>query len=400
MLSNEADVKKQRKKKDGRQKMTTREKEIAEKFIELAAIDGISFEERHVADYLIKAFGELGVKLSEDDTAIAIGGNTGNLYAFIEGEGEKKYCDPILFCAHMDTVSPGKNKKILLADDGLITSDGSTVLGADDRAAIAAMLEAVRMIKKYNLTHPPIELLFTPAEELYTVGAAEFDYTKIRSKAVFIPDCSGEYGVFSSTEPSLIYFEIEVNGRSAHAGFEPEKGINAIEAAALAISRIRQGWISEKTSLNIGSISGGTVSNAVPSKVLLKGEIRSLEHDEAVRALKDMRDVFEKEAARLGASVFVREDIRLMAYSKESGQKDSFQWESVKRYEKALLQQNRKPVPKRSFGGSDANVLIRKGFDALCIFCPMHDIHTVGEYTTAAELTQFTDLILNLMTEA
>lgn len=380
--------------------MTAREKEIAGKFMELAAIDGISFEERPVADYLKKAFGELGVELAEDDTAKAIGGDTGNLYAYVRGEGDKKDSDPVLFCAHMDTVSPGKNKNIRLSDDGVITSDGSTVLGADDRAAIAAVLEAVRIIKKDNLSHPPIELLFTPAEEVYTVGAAGFDCEKIRSKVAFIPDCSGEYGVFSSTEPSLIYFEIEVNGKSAHAGFEPEKGINAIEAAALAISRIRQGWLSENTSLNIGSISGGTMSNAVPSKVILKGEIRSLVHDEAVRTLKNLRNVFEKEASRLGASVLFKEDIRLLAYSKESEQEKGVFGESVKMYEKALLRQNYKPVPKKSFGGSDANVLIRNGIDALCIFCPMHDIHTVGEYTKAAELLQFTDLILNLMTQA
>ena len=123
------------KKKDGRHQMTAREKEIAGKFMELAAIDGISFEERPVADYLKKAFGELGVELSEDDTAKAIGGDTGNLYAYVRGEGDKKDSDPVLFCAHMDTVSPGKNKKIRLFDDGVITSDGSTVLGADDRAA-------------------------------------------------------------------------------------------------------------------------------------------------------------------------------------------------------------------------------------------------------------------------
>lgn len=374
--------------------METDSKKIVDTFISLAGIDGVSYREREVADYLIKIWNELGVELVEDDSAKKIGGNTGNLYGYIDGTGERSEDTPVLFCGHMDTVEPGLNKQIIVHDDGRITSDGTTVLGADDRAALAAIYEAYREIKESGANHPPIELLFTVAEEKYTVGASAFDYSVIKSPNAFVPDCSGNFGVYSLQEPTLIYFEINVKGKAAHAGFEPENGINAIAVAASAISKIKQGWINDHTSLNFGTIDGGTVSNAVPANVTIKGEIRSAVHEDALWAITNIRDVFTKEADSAGADVLVKSDVRLYAYKIiESDYENS----SLELYQKALRKQGEELIPKKSFGGSDNNVLVRNGIDGICIFNPMHEIHTVSEYTTIPELIKMTELIKILM---
>lgn len=375
--------------------MSTNNSRLIKNFIELTEIDGLSYKERKVADYLIKTWRQHGVELTEDDTAEKIGGDTGNLYGYVEGTGSLKDLKPILFCAHMDTVAPGLGKRAIVSENGIITSDGTTVLGADDRAAIATIFEAYLQVKEEGIDHRPIELLFTTGEEAYTVGASAFDYSKIKAENAFVPDCSGDYGVFSSTEPTLIYFEIKVLGKAAHAGFEPEAGINAIAAAANAISRIKQGWANDHTTLNFGTISGGTVSNAVSAEVVIKGEIRSGLHEDALLTYDNVEAVFQEEAGKIGAKVEITKDIRLEAYKIiESDIADS----SLEMYRRALAAQGKKDIAKKSFGGSDNNVLIRNGIDGLCIYNPMHEIHTVKEYTTVEELTLTAELIKNLMT--
>ncbi len=373
-------------------------KEIADRitdtFIKLAEIDGISYGEREVADHLKRIWKELGVEFLEDKAGEKIGGDTGNLFGSVPGKGSLKDADPILFCAHMDTVSPGMGKKIIVHEDGKITSDKTTVLGADDRAALAVIYEGYRQILEDGADHAPIEFLFTPAEETYTVGASAFDYSVVKAKKAFVPDCSGDFGVYSSQEPTLIYFEITVKGKSAHAGFEPENGINSIAAAASAISRIKQGWVDDHTSLNFGTIEGGTVSNAVSAQVLIKGEIRSAIHEDALAAFENVRKVFERETAAIGASVEFFSDIRLKAYKANESETGS----ALELYNKALSAIGERSFLKKSFGGSDNNVLVRNGIDGLCIYNAMHEIHTVNEYTTVEELMKTTQLVMNIMT--
>ena len=374
--------------------MSDYRKYVANKFIEFAQIDGISYQERKVADYLTDIWKALDVSLSEDDAGVKISGDTGNLYAYIPGAGKQKDERPILFCAHMDTVSPGINKKISCDSDGKITSDGTTILGADDRAALFAIYQAYKEIKDEGADHPPIELLFAPAEEVYTLGATNFDYSRIKSKVAFVPDCSGGYGVYSSCEPTLIYFEIAINGKAAHAGFEPENGINSIAVAANAISRIKQGWLDDFTTLNIGTIEGGTVSNAVSAKAFITGEIRSTIHENALITLEEIKNIFTGEGEKLGATIEIKSDIRLHAY--QISENESL---ALMKYKKALKLQGHEVIAKKSFGGSDNNVLVRNGIDGICIFNAMHEIHTENEYTTVDELINSIDLIKHIIKE-
>ena len=376
--------------------MKVNDKRVIDRFIELALIDGESFNERLVADYLITEFQKLGVQLCEDDTAAKIGGNCGNLYGFAEGRGKYADSEPVLFCAHMDTVAPGNNKKIIINDDGTIISDHTTVLGADDRVGIAGIIEAYTGILKEGLDHPPIEFLFTVSEEVYGLGSAAFDYSRIRSGTAFAPDCSGEYGVYSSCEPTLISFEVQIKGKASHAGYEPEKGINAIAVAASAISRIKQGWADDHTTLNIGTIEGGSVTNAVPENCLTKGEIRSGVHEDAYRTMDLVENIFSEEAKRAGAEICIDKKERISVYRKDPG---AVAGSALDRYKRALEKQGRSAVAKKSFGGSDINSLIKNGMDGLNIYGPMHNIHTTEEYTTVQEIVDFTELVKILMTQ-
>ena len=376
--------------------MRVNEKSVIDRFIELALIDGESFNERLVADYLITEFQKLGVQLCEDDTAAKIGGKCGNLYGFAEGRGKYADSEPVLFCAHMDTVAPGNNKKIIINDDGTIISDHTTVLGADDRVGIAGIIEAYTGILKEGLDHPPIEFLFTVSEEVYGLGSAALDYSRIRSRIAFAPDCSGEYGVYSSCEPTLISFEVHIKGKASHAGYEPEKGINAIAVAASAISRIKQGWADDHTTLNIGTIEGGSVTNAVPENCLIKGEIRSGVHEDAYRIMDLVESIFSEEAKRAGAEICIDKKERISVYRKDPG---AVAGSALDRYKRALEKQGRSAVAKKSFGGSDINSLIKNGMDGLNIYGPMHNIHTTEEYTTVQEIVDFTELIKILMTQ-
>ena len=376
--------------------MRVNEKSVIDRFIELALIDGESFNERLVADYLITEFQKLGVQLCEDDTAAKIGGKCGNLYGFAEGRGKYADSEPVLFCAHMDTVAPGNNKKIIINDDGTIISDHTTVLGADDRVGIAGIIEAYTGVLKEGLDHPPIEFLFTVSEEVYGLGSAALDYSRIRSRIAFAPDCSGEYGVYSSCEPTLISFEVHIKGKASHAGYEPEKGINAIAVAASAISRIKQGWADDHTTLNIGTIEGGSVTNAVPENCLIKGEIRSGVHEDAYRTMDLVENIFSEEAKRAGAEICIDKKERISVYRKDPG---AAAGSALDRYKRALEKQGRIAAAKKSFGGSDINSLIKNGIDGLNIYGPMHNIHTTEEYTTVQEIVDFTELIKILMTQ-
>lgn len=376
--------------------MKQNDKRVIDRFIELALVDGESFNERMVADYLVAEFQKLGIKLCEDDTAGKIGGNCGNLYGFAEGRGKYADSEPILFCAHMDTVAPGNNKKIILNDDGTITSDHTTVLGADDRVGIAGIIEAYTEVLEEELDHPPIEFLFTVAEEVYGLGSAALDYSKIRSRIAFAPDCSGEYGVYSSCEPTLISFEVHIKGKASHAGYEPEKGINAIAVAAAAISRIKQGWADDHTTLNIGTIEGGSVTNAVPENCLIKGEIRSGVHEDAYQTMEYVESVFSEEAKSAGAELCIDKKERITVYRKNP---EARAGSALDRYKRALGKQGRETLAKKSYGGSDINSLIKHGMDGLNIYGPMYNIHTTEEYTTVQEIISFAELIKILMTQ-
>lgn len=368
---------------------------LVERFVALTEIDSPSFEEKDMAAYIKRELGRLAVTVTEDDVAEKIGGNSGNILGVLpsKGDEQRKQALPILFAAHMDTVEPACGRKAVIHPDGTITSDGTTVLGADDQSAVAVLLEVIQEIQEEGLDHPDIELLFTPAEEAYTIGASAMDVSVLRAKEGFALDLSDETGGYSVQEPTLISFKITVNGRAAHAGFEPENGINAIAVAANAISRIPQGRINDHSTFNLGMISGGKATNIVSEHAEIKGELRCTVHEEALEIFENAVNVFREEAEKVGATIQSERTIHLHAYHIEEDDP------ALQRYRKAAESLGLSVFPVKTFGGSDVNVFRRNNIAGLTIAGAMHNTHTTSEYTTIRELEEAAAIVKRILTE-
>lgn len=363
--------------------MNNDENEIIELFLKLTSIDAESFNERKIVDAIIEELKVLGIEAHEDDAAYKLSGNAGNIYASLEGESDK---DPVLLSSHLDTVVPGNGKKPVF-ENGIIKSDGKTVLGADDVAGIVEIISAIKRIIKSGKKHRKIELLFPVAEEVYTKGASVFDYSILESKEAYCLDLSGDVGSAVINAPTLISFEIIVKGKAAHAGFAPWEGINAIEAASKAIALIKQGKVDDDSTLNIGTINGGNATNIVSSECVIKGEIRSYIHDRALELYEDMIKIFKTEASAVGADVQGEYEIHIIAYKVD--EKSNV----VKRFIESCESIGLKPELRSSFGGSDSHQFNANGIKGIVLSCGMENVHTVNEYIKVENLIKGTDLV-------
>lgn len=357
-------------------------------FTGLVNIDSPSFSERETAKFLTERLNRLGFSVTEDEAGKQIGGNCNNLYGSLEGR--LPYA-PLLLCAHMDTVEPCRNKQAVFHTDGRITSTGDTILGADDCAGIAAILEAVESLREDNIPHRPIEVLFTVAEEPYCTGAAQIDYTRINAKECYVLDLTGPVGRAALKAPTIFLFTAQITGKAAHAGFEPEKGVHAIETAARAISMLRMGRQDEETVLNIGSIAGGTVTNIVPEACTVRGEIRSYTHEKAVACLQRVEEAFLQTAKKMGAEV--RFETRQACHAYETPQDHPV----TLRFQKAARESGLSGELEATFGGSDNNFLSQNGILGLVLATAMNRCHSKEEYTTSAELVNIASLMYAIL---
>ena len=369
---------------------------IIEEFIRLTSFDAPSYQEKKIAEYIKKKLESLGLTVEEDDARDKLLAEdasrvqtASNLYGYLKGTG-----DPILFSSHLDTVNPGIGKKAVLTDDGRITSDGKTVLGADDISGLVSILEALTVIKEKNLPHPDLEILFTVAEEPYCSGSRFVDYGKLQAKEGYVLDLTGPVGTAATAAPSIISLKIGIRGRAAHAGFNPEKGINALSIAADALSHIRTGRVYEDLTVNFGTINGGSGRNIVPEEVVIEGEIRCLEHEKALCEADLIKEIFEKAAKKYGGLVEfgLTEHIRSYRVSKRKN--------VVKRFLAAADGISTLPKPETiiTYGGSDANSLNEHDIETVVLACAMENSHGTDEYTTVAELERSAQLVLRLMT--
>ena len=356
-------------------------------FKQLISFDSPSFGEREICDFIKNKLKKLEIATQEDNSSAKTGGSCGNLYAYINGDSA---FDPVLFCAHMDTVEPANNKKMIRHPDGKITSDGTSVLGADDCAGIASIIEALTVLKEQNLTHRPIEILFTAAEEPYCAGIREFDFTLLKSKEAYVLDLSGPVGTAAYSAPTIMSFKAHFSGKSAHAGFAPEDGIHAIKAAAFAVSQIPCGKTGD-TTVNIGTISGGTNDNIVPDSCIVTGEIRSLSNDKAFQQLNKISDIMKDAAEKYGASVSVKNSKNCTAYCTDTTHSVS------KRFVKACKKLELISRLCSTYGGSDNNHLALHNINGLVVATAMNNCHSLLEYTSETELIKAAELTLALM---
>lgn len=363
---------------------------LLKEFQHLVSINAESYEEREMADYLIHRLRELGLETEEDDAAVRLAGNpakgAGNVFGRMKGNGGST----ILFSSHMDTVTPGNGKRAVIHEDGRITSAGDTVLGADDAAGIAAILEMLTVIKERDLRHPDIEVLFPAAEEPYAQGSRMFDYNRVSAKMAYVLDLSGAVGGAAIAAPSMISLQIHVRGKSAHAGFCPENGIHAIAIAAKAIASLPYGRVDEETTVNLGTIRGGTARNIVPDEVTVTGEIRSMDHGKALAWVERIREVFQSHARTEGGSAEVSYVEEFRSY--RIGEQEAV----VQRFLTACDRLNLPVRLEETFGGSDNNHFTAHGIRGIVIACAMNEVHTKQEYTTVEELRKSAELTLQL----
>lgn len=363
---------------------------LVEEFKELVAIDSVSFHERRMADTLKSKLLKLGFEVYEDGAAEVYGSEAGNVYGFLPGTLEGP---PLLLSAHMDTVEPGWGKRAVIHPDGRITSEGDTVLGSDDAAGIASILEAVRAVSESGQPHRGIGVLFPMAEEAYGKGSTVAEYERLRAKEAYTLDLSGPVGQASLQEPTFVSFSIEFVGKASHAGFAPEEGINAIAAAAAAITRIRQGRVGEETTVNIGKIEGGKATNIVPALVRMEGEIRSYVHEAALAQMEQIRRICEDTAVGFGAVVRVDSRLHMLAYRVEEKEP------VVQRFRRVCETLGVECSLTRTLGGSDNNCFIRHGIRGVVLSCGMNQVHSTEEFSSVSELERCASIVVGLIVE-
>ncbi|HCA47760.1 MAG TPA: peptidase M20, partial [Armatimonadetes bacterium] len=268
-------------------------------FCELVRVDSPSLREAGVAALIHDRLAEMGVESYIDQAAATVGGNSGNLIAHVPGIPG---APTVLLNAHMDTVEPGCG--ICPSIDGTrVCSSGATVLGADDKAGCTIILGTLRHLLDERLPHPPLEVVFTVAEEIGLVGAQALDFGALKAKMGYVLDGGRTMGVITHAAPSAYKFEWEVRGVAAHAGVCPERGINSIRVAAEAIAEMPLGRLDAETTANIGVIRGGDATNIVPELTRVRGEARSHSDAKLERQRGLMVRAFEQAAQRHRASV-------------------------------------------------------------------------------------------------
>ncbi len=378
---------------------------LADTFSNLVRIDSPSREEGAVAEWIKKNFQALkGVSATFDNSAESTGSQCGNLIIHIDGDVD---APPLFFNAHMDTVEPGRGIAPLF-DGNVFRTDGSTILGSDDKAAIAILFEVVRCLREQQIAHCPLDLVFTVCEEIGLLGAKALDTSLVRAEAGIALD-STDINSLINRAPEAVRLNIDVVGRAAHAGINPEDGINAIQVAASALAALQLGRIDHETTANIGTIQGGKASNIVPEKVSVQGEVRS--HDpeklrmlqdgitgEFIRAADRYRKKFSSGDNALNGNLeppFVQTEI-VNDYPKMSVPEEHILVQTALR---AAEKAGRNLALQTTGGGSDANILNSKGLATLILGIGMQNVHTTGEFILLDDMVKTVELTGRIIQE-
>jgi tripeptide aminopeptidase len=367
---------------------------LAETFKFLVQIDSVSKEEGAISDEIKNILDTMGAKTFIDSAGNKIGSNTGNLIAKFKGNTQ---APPLFLNAHMDTVEPGKGVAAIL-ENGVFTSDGTTILGADDKSAIAIILETIEVIKENDLPYGPIEIVLTVCEEIGLLGAKHLDLELITAKFGYALDATDTEGIVTRA-PSANRLEFKIHGKDAHAGAAPEKGINAISLASKAIAKLELGRIDNETTCNIGIIEGGLAINIVPNLVTVKGEVRSHDEEklnkitnEIVLSFKGVVEnykgvTFDDGLPRLESTIekdfshtYVSDDHLVVTLAR-----------------RAAENLGRKMITKTTGGGADANIFFEKGIVTGVLGTGMRDMHTVRESVRLDDMVRTTELLLEII---
>ena len=359
---------------------------LVETFFRLLQINGPSLQEAPVARAIGGLLDQMGLRWMEDGAGRALGGQSGNLVGALPATPGLEHVPPVLFCAHMDTVKPDAGLVPQVVGDTVHT-DGVHILGADDRAGVAAILSGLRLLMGGGRPHGEVKFLFTVAEELGLFGAKNADRRAIRAALGYVFDSGSPVGTIIVDTPTEVDYTVEVHGQSAHSGVEPEKGISAIVAASKAIAVIPQGRLSPLTTANVGVIRGGTMTNIVPDHVHIEGEIRSRDRQELERGVAATREAFAAAAQATGARAEVKME---RSYG---GFKLGLQDPVVAVAVEAMRAVGVEPKLSPRGGGSDANILNEFGIPAVNLGVGYQDDHTPRETQSLADLLRAANLV-------
>ncbi len=354
--------------KDSSQSGTGAHDDVLELFLDLVRIDSPTREEAAVATFCAGALAGIGFSVRFDDTAERTGSDTGNLIAELPGTNDRT----LVLSAHMDCVEPCRGVEPVVSD-GVVTSAGDTILGADDKVGIAAIIAAVRHVVGTVRERPTLRVIFTVQEEIGLHGAKAVDPNLARGDLCLVLDAEGTPGTMIVAAPTHYTFLATFHGRSSHAGVAPEQGVSAIIMATRAIQEMQLGRLDDDTTANIGTITGGTATNVVAERVKVTGECRSLrlERVEELKAAMDRAMHDSAEAA--GGTVDIDWTLEYQGFALQP------QDPSVVLVSHACRDAGLTPALKRTGGGSDANVFAAHGVPTLALSCGMTNVHSCSE---------------------
>ncbi len=362
---------------------------LVNEFIEMVKVSSLSLKEGKFASLLAEKLKAMDFEVYIDKAGEQAGGDTGNVLGRLKGTLDSQ---PVLLCAHMDTVVPGENIKPVIREE-VIYSDGTTILGGDDKAGIAAILEAVRYIKENNIPHGDIEVAFTISEESGMVGARNMDYSWLKSKLAFVLDSGGNVGAIIVKAPAQFRIISTIKGKAAHAGVAPEKGISAIQVAARAIDNMKLLRIDEETTANVGKISGGGATNIVCDKIEIAMEARSLVRSKVEAQAKHMLECIETACREYGAE---HDTIHYLNYPEVNLPKDA---EIIRLVDSAIRKIGLETSLESTGGGSDTNIMSGKGLQAVTLAIGMTNVHTTSESIAIKDMEKTAELVAAIIQE-
>ncbi|HCT85101.1 MAG: hypothetical protein DKM50_04395 [Candidatus Margulisiibacteriota bacterium] len=357
-------------------------------FLKLIRISSPSKNEKSISQYLFHLFTDLGFNPEYDGSAPCTDCNSDNIIIYIPGKTDSPV---IMLSAHMDTVIPGDNI-VPVVEDSYIRSDRTTILGADDKAGIAGIIEAVRILKERNIPHLPLLIVFTCAEEIGLVGAKYLNLNHHKADYCYVLDSGGDIGTIVNQAPFQESFKVEIYGQAAHAGIEPEKGKSAIFAASRAIASMEVGRIDHETTVNIGMISGGSATNIVPELTSFKGEVRSLIEYKMEAELSKIKTAIDKNCKLLGVKYSFFHKREYNGYSFTAAD-DPMKY-LIAAIERAGIHHS----IVYSGGGSDANVFNSIGIPSIVLGTGMENVHTKEEKISIKNLNNLVSVLLELAT--
>jgi tripeptide aminopeptidase len=362
---------------------------VLQRFLTLVQTDSQTRKEGRMADLLQRELKGMGFTVVRDQAGVALGGETGNLIAKLPGTKPGK---PLLLCAHMDRVSPGVGIKPQVKD-GIITSDGTTILAADDCAGLATILEAVQSALEQGIDRPDLEVVFTIAEEGGLNGAKNLDFSLLRATEAYIVDSGTPVGSIINQGPAQTKLTYRVIGKAAHGGVAPEKGISALQVAGVALSRMKLGRIDHETTANLGIASGGTSTNVVMETFEMKGDARSLVIEKMEAQIRHMTETFEQAAKEFGARVEAEIQFAYGPINLKPGD------EVLERAAAAVRRAGLEPRLMATGGGSDANIFNTKGIPATNLGCGYTGAHALTESIAVESLEKLAEILFALIQE-